>query len=437
MRLVPILLLAACGSRKPPGDAPDTDTHTDGDTDTDTDGDTDSDTDTDGDTDADTDTDPTGSTNDTGNVGFLLVLNEVLPDAAAADANCDGVIDGEDDEFVEIVNAGSVDVDLSGGTLNDLTGVRHTFPAGSRIEPGGAVVVFGGGTPTFDGTNPAATCGTLGAEILLQTSSTGATGLNNGGDTLTLLGPSGTLLGTVVWGSEGDVGVSLVRQPELDPASRWVLHTTMPQPIGGWSPGRRASGAGFADPPPDTGDTGIFVPSSVVVNEINADPSLVDGDANCDGLIDSGEDEFLELVNPLGAPVDLSGWTVSDNAALRHTFAAGTTLDPGATLVVFGGGTPAFGGGAPQAWCVALPLGVQVVLADTGVLGFSNGTDGVTLADASGAVIDTWTYGKEASADQSVLRDPEISGATFVQHGSAAGANRPISPGTRRDGTPL
>ncbi|HYO73104.1 MAG TPA: lamin tail domain-containing protein, partial [Archangium sp.] len=46
--------------------------------------------------------------------------------------------------------------------------------------------------------------------------------------------------------------------------------------------------------------------------------------------------EFVELFNSGGTTADLSGWTVSDSAGVRHTFASGTTLAPGKALAVFG-----------------------------------------------------------------------------------------------------
>ncbi len=53
--------------------------------------------------------------------------------------------------------------------------------------------------------------------------------------------------------------------------------------------------------------------------------------------------EFVELVNSGTAAVDLSGWTVSDDTGVRHTFASGTSLAAGASRTVFGGaaGIPA------------------------------------------------------------------------------------------------
>jgi len=85
-----------------------------------------------------------------------IVINEIHADPAnniTGDANGDGTRDATDDEFIELVNAGAAAVDMSGYTLSDAFDVRHTIPAGTILQPGDVLVVFGGGTPTgsFDG----------------------------------------------------------------------------------------------------------------------------------------------------------------------------------------------------------------------------------------------------------------------------------------------
>ncbi|HZI12283.1 MAG TPA: lamin tail domain-containing protein, partial [Myxococcus sp.] len=67
----------------------------------------------------------------TGNV----LINEVLLNEPGSDVN---------GEFVELVNAGTAAVDLSGWTVADAASTRHTFPAGTSLAAGGVVVVFGG-----------------------------------------------------------------------------------------------------------------------------------------------------------------------------------------------------------------------------------------------------------------------------------------------------
>ncbi|MEW6209989.1 MAG: lamin tail domain-containing protein [Acidobacteriota bacterium] len=89
-----------------------------------------------------------------------LIINEYLadpPPAPDGDANGDGMRSPSQDEFVELVNTGSVPLDISGFTVSDseMGPVRFTFPEGTIIPVGEATVVFGGGTPTGDFGNAA------------------------------------------------------------------------------------------------------------------------------------------------------------------------------------------------------------------------------------------------------------------------------------------
>jgi len=162
----------------------------------------------------------------------------------------------------------------------------------------------------------------------------------------------------------------------------------------------------------------------IVINEILADPAA-GTDVNGDGTASSSDDEFVEIVNVSDGDVDLSGWTLTDNAQLRHTFPLNTVVSAGCGVLVFGGGSPtgSFGG-------------MIVQVANSGILGLglNNGGDSVTVADGS-AVVAEKVYGREAGADQSITRDPDVTGA-FVQHTAASGSGgSAFSPGTRVDGS--
>lgn len=172
-----------------------------------------------------------------------LVMNEIAADpGTAGDTNCDGVANVTADEFVELVNTSAAAVDLSGGTVSDTVQVRHVFPAGTVLPPGGALLVFGGGSPQR--------CASVPAETTLQTASTGALGLNNDGDHLTVLGPDGETLGDHTWGSEANADQSLVRSPEL--TGGWVQHRTVSDSP--FSPGTSADGSPFGTAPPGDDD---------------------------------------------------------------------------------------------------------------------------------------------------------------------------------------
>jgi predicted extracellular nuclease len=177
--------------------------------------------------------------------------------------------------------------------------------------------------------------------------------------------------------------------------------------------------------PRDDGDIILPIPpSALVVNEFLADPaSDLGGDANGDGVRDASGDEFVEIANDSDDNIDISGWTLSDSVGVRHVFPSGTIVSAHCAVVVFGGGTPTgeFGG-------------VVVQTASTGMLGLNNGGDTITLSDGSvdQAVV---VYGSEGGNDQSLTRDPDVSGS-FVLHSTATGSGGALfSPGTQVDGS--
>jgi len=176
------------------------------------------------------------------------------------------------------------------------------------------------------------------------------------------------------------------------------------------------------------------VAGDLVINEFLADPDLVQGDANCDGVRSAADDEFVELVNVSAAPLILDGVSLSDALQARHVFSAGTTLEPGQAILVFGGGglsCPAFGD-------------VQAVVAATGGLSLNNAGDTISLADAQAAPLAATPYGAEAGNGQSMTLSPDLNDLDpdpvgvggFVTHMLAdqAGDSSRFSPGRRVDG---
>ncbi len=333
-----------------------------------------------------------------------LVINEIQSDPAssiAGDANGDGIPNSTQDEFVEIVNTDVVDLDISGWTLADGYSVRHVFPAGSVVAQGCSIVVFGGGTPT----------GSFGRS-LVQVSSTGGLGLNNGGDSITLNDGSNDVLSTS-YGSEAGDNQSVTFDPDITGTEPRVKHSIATGSGGAlFSPGTAIDGSQFDG-----------CPSTWIVNEIGADPDSSDGDANGDGDAHYSQDEFVEIVNDTNNAMDISGWTLADGYKVRHTFPAGSVVPGGCSVVVFGGGEPTgmFGNSLVQT-------------ASEGSLGLNNGGDDITLNNGSKDLF-TVSYGGEGGDNQSITLDPDVTGVPpYTKHTIAAGSGGTLfSPGTRID----
>ena len=170
----------------------------------------------------------------------------------------------------------------------------------------------------------------------------------------------------------------------------------------------------------------------LIINEVLYDPPSGDaGDANGDGTREAQEDEFIEFVN-IGGTLDLSGYTIHDNAQERHVFPEGTVIPPGGVLVLFGGGSPtgAFGNAIVQT-------------ATTGLLNMNNAGDFVTLYNNNGEVVLTFDIEPLSNnPDESYSRYPDLNtepdseGNLFYQHASLSESSGTLfSPGTKIDGS--
>jgi hypothetical protein len=143
-----------------------------------------------------------------------VFITELYPtpvdDNLLTDTNGDGVALSQQDEMIEIVNLESTAIDFSGWTVNDDLGPRHVFPVGTIVQPGQAIVVFGGGEPT----------GLFGGAIV-QTASTGNLA-PSAADTMALMAGTAQVDAITFEADIGDRQWSIVRAVELDPTSGWV-----------------------------------------------------------------------------------------------------------------------------------------------------------------------------------------------------------------------
>lgn len=200
------------------------------------------------------------TTNDGGDAD-LVVINEFLPDPYVVYT----------EEWVELYNPQSLEADLSGYVLDDITagGTNpYTIPAGTVIPAHGFVVLWQGAT---------------------------GVGLNNAGDTVNLLKPDGsTVIDSYSYPSSID-DISYGR--ETDGSSTWTTFSTP-------TPGETNGGT------VNNGD-------SVLINEFLPDPYVL------------YSEEWIELYNPSSETVDISGYVLDDltsGGTNPYTIPGGTTI---------------------------------------------------------------------------------------------------------------
>ncbi|MEE8357460.1 MAG: lamin tail domain-containing protein [Anaerolineales bacterium] len=133
-----------------------------------------------------------------------IVLNEIHadPDPVNGDANGDGEVNYDDDEFLEFINLLDTDLDISDWEITDAARSRFSFPGGTVLSPYCPIIVFGGGTPEGD----------FGGSLVLTA---GSLALNNTGDTISLWDEEGNLRLRLSYGPEGGLNQSLTRNPDL------------------------------------------------------------------------------------------------------------------------------------------------------------------------------------------------------------------------------
>lgn len=180
------------------------------------------------------------TTSTTNTIYYGFVLNEVLYDPPAnipGDANGDGIRDANDDEFVEFVNSSETILDIGGYKLFDadrlaINTANHEFPANTILNPGQAVVVFGGGTPT----------GYFGGSLVFASSGQ-VLNLNNGGDVLTVKNSNDSIVMSFdVTPYSNNPNESFTRSPDL--SGDFVQHTEVNAGLL-FSPGTKSDGSAF------------------------------------------------------------------------------------------------------------------------------------------------------------------------------------------------
>jgi uncharacterized protein (TIGR03437 family) len=198
-------------------------------------------------------------------------INEFLadpPGAAATniqgDANRDGVRSASDDEFVELINTTTHDIDISSykiftrGTGSDV--LRHTFAAGAILRSCSAVVVFGGGGSGFNPNDPA-----FGGALIVKASS-GGISLVNGGGAITVQDASGAIVNLVAYGGpsglNADSDQSLTRAPDI--TGNFAQHLAASGGTRAFSPGTQLNGAPFNSCTPPIARVEVSPPAATI-----------------------------------------------------------------------------------------------------------------------------------------------------------------------------
>jgi endonuclease/exonuclease/phosphatase family metal-dependent hydrolase len=145
-----------------------------------------------------------------------------------------------DQQFVELFNAGTTTVDLSGWRVDDETSfsgkdpTRHVFANDTLLAPGKALVVYSGGSP--DAGNAVVANGGNGLRLNRGKNH------NSSGDTVYLHLPDGTRVDSHRY-EDTFQGISYNRSPDASPDGTFVLHDTLSGLKA--SPGQKVNGTSF------------------------------------------------------------------------------------------------------------------------------------------------------------------------------------------------
>jgi len=307
-------------------------------------------------------------------------LHEILPRPASVDWDGSGTVDAYD-EFVEIVNLGSDTIDLGGWMLDDMLGggsLPYVFPPATLLTPG---------------------------EFLVRYRSTTNVALNQDADTANLLAPDGRTADSF---SYADPAPDTSYSRTVDGTGDWT-DTYPPSPGQSNLPGT----PGPTETPTSTRTPGPSATPTATLTVVNYDsaairlnevlPAPAEIDWNGDGHADMS-DEWVELYDRGGNPVDLGGWMLDDVAgggSAPYILPVGTYLQPGGFLLLF--------------------------RRQTGVA-LNNDTDTVRLLGPDGVEVDTFAY-TNPEGDRSYSRATDGDGPwTDTYPPSPGRSNVPATP---------
>ncbi|MEL6104539.1 MAG: lamin tail domain-containing protein [Planctomycetota bacterium] len=215
----------------------------------------------------------------------------------------------EDAEFIEITNttsgASSVIVDLDGVTITDGPSLPYFVPAGTRVLPGESILIV------RDPTAFATTYPTVDASQIVGPYEGK---LSNGGERIQIVDTQGAEILDLDY-------------TDADPWPKWADGVggsleLVDLNISAEETGKPYHYRGSLEPGGSPGQIGD-APSGIVINEVLAHTD--------DPLSDA-----IELFNPTGGDVDISGWFVSDDGDTpqKYRFPGGTVIPAGGYWVI-------------------------------------------------------------------------------------------------------
>jgi hypothetical protein len=171
---------------------------------------------------------------------YNLVINEILSDAypdGSIDSNNDGVSDYVEDQFIELVNFGIVDINLTNFTIKvfhpftQSTTTSHTFISGTILPVNEAIVVFGGGS-LANFSNSQAQIATRPTQPTVHNLR-----LSEAGGKVTISDNLNRRIAVYTYGNEGAQDQSLARNPDF--TGPFVKHLSITTNSVIFSPGRK------------------------------------------------------------------------------------------------------------------------------------------------------------------------------------------------------
>ncbi|HEV2829465.1 MAG TPA: lamin tail domain-containing protein [Pyrinomonadaceae bacterium] len=269
-----------------------------------------------------------------------VLINEFLADPPGAlpgdligDANRDGTRSAAQDEFVELVNTTTHDIDISGyhlftrGTGADV--LRHEFAAGTILRSCSAIVIFGGGTPSFNPEDSA-----FGGALVVKASSGGLSLVNSSG-AITLQDQTATIVNLVAYGVssgiDADNDQSVTRSPDI--TGNFTQHLSAGGGARAYSPGTQISGAPF--------DSCTAAVARVEVSPASTEIEVAGQQQFTARAFDAANNEIPGVIfswqssNTFAATIDQNGLATGVSPGLTEISATGRGLtSPPATLKV-------------------------------------------------------------------------------------------------------